>query len=397
MNTVWIKRGGLLLVGLAVVGGFAWALREQPVLVDVAQIAETPMEVIIRQEGVTRVRDVYRVSAPIAGNLSRTVLQEGDPVEAGKTIIAAIHPLSSPLLDRRTEAELSATRDVARSGVEIAKTELARARAGLKLAEEELARALRLFKPGVISESALQRVTSEVDVQRSAVEAAHATVAFREAELASVEARMRQPEEGTATDGSCCVELRAPVDGTVLSVSARSEQPVAAGTQIAEVGDLSKLEIVADLLSADAVRVLPGTKARIVEWGEERPLAAVVRKIDPAAFTKVSALGISEQRVNAVLDLVETDRRLGHGFRVVAELTVWECGRCLTVSIGALFRSGERWSTFVMEGERLRLRLVEIGRMNDDVAEIRDGLAAGETVVLHPSDVLADGSLVARR
>jgi HlyD family secretion protein len=166
---------------------------------------------------------------------------------------------------------------------------------------------------------------------------------------------------------------------------------------VAEIGDTGDLEIIVDLLSADAVRIAPGTRAGIGEWGGDTLLEAVVRKIDPAAFTKVSALGIEEQRVNAVLDLLSSDRRLGHGFRVVAELVAWECAKCLQVPISALFRTGDAWTVFVVEGQRLRATTVRIGRMNDETAEVLEGLAAGQTVVVHPSDAIEDGSLVEYR
>lgn len=394
MNTVWIKRAGMAALVLAAIGGFAWALRERPALIDIAQVVEAQMMVTIREEGMTRVRNIYTVSAPIAGHLTRSVLTEGDQVVAGKTVVASIHPLDPPLIDRRTEAELLAARDAARSAVGIAEAEMQRVETGLALAEDELARALKLFGPGVISESALQKFTNQVENQKAAVAAAKATVGFRQAELASAEARLLQPEPLDPDGESCCVNLIAPVDGSVLSVLARSEQAVAAGTRIAEIGDTADLEVVVDLLSADAVKVRAGTKATVRDWGGDRGLSAVLRRVDPAAFTKVSALGIEEQRVNAVLDLAEPDDRLGHAYRVFVEIPIWECDRCLQLPIGALFRNGDAWNVFVVENERLRQAQVEIGRMNDEVAQVLGGLAAGDAVVLHPGDTLENGSLV---
>lgn len=397
MKSPWIKRIGLGLVALAVVAGFVWALRERPVLVDVATVVEAPMSVTVREEGVTRVRDIYAISAPIPGHLTRTVLREGDRVEAGKTVVASIRPLDPPLIDRRTEAELHAARDASRSALGVAEIELRRTQTGLRLAEEELQRALRLYGPGIISESALQRITNEVDVQKAAVEAAKATIDVRRAELASAEARLLQPDPSDPRGERCCVDLIAPVDGTVLGVLVRSEQAVSAGTRIAEIGDTANLEIVVDLLSADAVRIRPGSKARISDWGGEEPLGATVRRIDPAGFTKVSALGIEEQRVNAVLDLDRPEKRLGHAYRVFAEMAVWECEKCPQMPISALFRSSDRWNVFVVEGDRLQRTEVDIGRMNNEVAQVLGGVAAGADVVVHPGDTLDDGSLVERR
>lgn len=397
MKGVLLKRLAFAAVAAAIVGGFAYALRERPSWVDVEVLVEAPMKVTVREEGISRVREVYTVSAPIAGHLTRTVLKEGDPVTAGRTVVASIHPLDPPLLDRRTEAELLAARDAAQSAVAIAEIELQRAEAALRLANEERERALRLFGPGIITEAALQRAANLAEILGVAVEAAKATIGFKKAELASVQARLLQPEPANSSGESCCVNLIAPVDGTVLQVLAKSEQAVAAGARIAEIGDKRDLELVVDLLSADAVRIRPGTKAVISEWGGEVTLDATVRRVEPAAFTKVSALGIEEQRVNTVLDLDKHDDRLGHGYRIFVELAVWECELCLQVPISALFRDGNRWNVFVVQNNRLRQAEVEIGHMNREVAELLGGAAPGDIVVVHPGDTLEDGSLVASR
>ena len=394
MNTVWFKRLGLGIVVLAIIGGFYYALRESPTLVDIATVTEGPMHIAIREEGTTRVRDVYTVSAPIAGHLARTVLEEGDEVEAGRTVIASIHPLDPPLIDRRTEAELLAARDAARAAVALAEIELQRAETALRLATSELERALRLYEPRVISESALQKIQNEVEMQRAQVETARATIGVRKAELASAEARLMQPETTGVERQDCCVNIHAPVDGVVLSVMAKSEQAVSAGAQIAEIGDPNRLEVVVDLLSADAIRVKPGARTSIVDWGGDDALPGVVRRVDPAGFTKVSALGIEEQRVNAIIDLKENGGRLGHGYRVAAELTIWECERCVQVPIGTLFRNGNSWNVFRVEGDRLRRTEVSIGRMNTEVAQVMDGLSPGDVVVMHPSDTVDEGTLV---
>jgi HlyD family secretion protein len=393
MKKSWPRAVAYGVIAISVSAAAWWALREQPTLVDVAVVSAAPMRVTIREDAITRVKQVYTVSAPIAGHLSRTVIEEGDRVEAGKTVVAVVHPLDPPLIDRRTEAELLATRDAARSAVGIAQGELRRAETALALAEDQLGRALKLAT-GVMSESAIQKLANEVTLQKASVETAAATVTFRQAELASAEARLMQPFSDDQDEEGCCVTLFAPVTGTVLSVSARSEQAVAAGAVLAELGDMSQLEVVVDLLSADAVRLAPGATVDIVEWGGDRRLAGVLRRIDPAAFTKISALGIEEQRVNAVLDLHESDPRLGHHFGAVAELAVWECAKCLQAPIGALFRSGSQWKVFRVVGDRVTEAEVAIGHMNTQTAEVLSGLDEGDTVVVHPSDVLEESKLV---
>lgn len=394
---IWLKRIGLLALALLIAAGFYLALREKPASVDVAMVIEGPMQVTIREQGTARVRNIYTVSSPISGHLSRTMLAEGDKVEAGRTVVASIHPLDPPLIDARTMAELQSARDAARSGVGLAMIELQRAETALKLADDDLRRATKLFTPGVISESALQKFTTQVDIQKNAVDAAKAAIAVREAELASAEARLLQTDPSSAaSNGGCCVNLVAPVSGTVLSIAAKSEQAVSAGMRIAEIGDVSDLEIAVELLSSDAVRIKPGARAQIVDWGGGA-LDAAVRRVDPSAFTKVSALGIEEQRVNAILDLDVKDARLGHNYRVFAQMAIWECKACVQVPIAALFRTGNEWAAFVVDGGRVVQKPVSVGHMNADMAEVTGGLLPGMAVVVHPNDVLSDGSLVEPR
>lgn len=392
----WIKRIAMLAVVLALAGGFYYALREQLVGVDTARAERAPMVVTLVQEGVTRIRNVYTISAPIAGHLARPVLVEGDPVKAGSTVIASIHPLDPPLLDERTLAELRAQRDAANAAIAVATSDVARIDAELQHARREYERYSRLAARGAIPEMTVQKAANDVTVLEAQLRAGNSSIVLRQAELANIEAKLRQPD---TTDNAefCCVELKAPVDGVVLDVLAESEQPVAAGTKIADVGDPRDLEVSVDLLSSDAVRIRPGTPASIIDWGGDRPLAATVRRIDPSAFTKVSALGIEEQRVNAVLDLAETDARLGHGFRVYAEITLWQAPSVLQVPISALFRQGRDWSLFAVEDGMARRKTVTVGHMNDRMAELTDGLAEGAVVIVHPSDLVEDGGAVAPR
>ncbi|MFA7416814.1 MAG: HlyD family efflux transporter periplasmic adaptor subunit [Rhizobium sp.] len=398
MQGKWIKRAfGVLAVG-AIVAGFAYALREKPQMVDVGVVTRGPMRVTVSQEGVTRVRDVYAVSAPIAGHLARTLLDEGDQVKANVTVVAAIHPLDPPLIDSRSQAELVAARDAAEAAVAMAEIDLKRLHSDINLARDNLERARALAKTNFLAQSSLQKASTDVEVLDAQIASAEAAIELRKAELASANARLIQPNDPSRKpESNCCVYLTAPVDGVVLSVFARSEQPVAVGTKIAEIGDPSDLEITVDLLSSDAVRIAPGSKAEIYDWGGDKALSATVRRIDPAGFTKVSALGIEEQRVNLVLDLEEKDPRLGHGFRVYARLTLWQSDDTLQVPISALFRDGRQWSLFAARDGRAKQLPVEIGHMNDEVAELTGGLAEGDRVILHPSDMVSDGTLVEAR
>lgn len=398
MQGRWIKRVLAVVAVGAIVAGFAYALREKPQLVDVGTVTRGPMRVTVSQEGVTRVREVYAVSSPIAGHLSRTVLDEGDAVRAGVTVVAAIHPLDPPLIDSRSQAELVAAREAARAAVSMAEIDLKRLQSDLQFSRDNLERAKALAKTNFLAQSALQKASTDVEVLEAQIASAAAAIELRKAELASAEARLIPPSDpNRKPEASCCVHLTAPVDGVVLSVFARSEQPVAVGTKIAEIGDPRDIEVTVDLLSSDAVRIAPGSPAEIFDWGGDRILAARVRRIDPAGFTKVSALGIEEQRVNLVLDLDDKDPRLGHGFRVYARLTLWQSEDTLRLPISALFRDGQDWSLFAIRDGRARQVAVDIGQMNDEVAELKGGLADGDRVILHPSDMVSDGTLVEAR
>lgn len=396
---IWMKRLGFLALLLIVGAGFYLVMREQPIAVDIAPVTAGPMTVTIDEEGVTRVKDVYAVSSPIAGYLDRTTLDEGELVKANETVIASIHPLDPPFLDQRTRAELTAAAEAARSAVALAKVELQRAQTAYALASSNYERAVKLEKTNTISISQLERAYSEMQLEKAQIDSTEATIKLREAELASAEARLQQPSGTSAQrpDQDCCVSIVAPIDGVVLQVLARSEQAVSPGTRIAEIGDPRNLEIVVDLLSSDAAKISTGARVRITDWGGEEELQGVVRRIEPAAFTKVSSLGIEEQRVNIVVDPVTVPPALGHGYRVLAHIGTWQRDSALQAPISALFRSDGDWSVFLVENDRAVLRRIAIGQMNDSHAEVLDGLSADMHVVLYPSDTLKDGSLVEMR
>lgn len=397
----WLKRILGLLVLAAVVGGFVYALRPQPVPVDVAVVETGDMWVTVGEEGKTRIRDVYQVSAPISGRAERSPLKVGDEVVKDETLITSIRPADPPFLDVRTRQELEAAVSAANAAVGHAEAELARTKAALRLSEGDLERAERLSESQTISARAYEKAVLDLETAQAQVKEAEAQLELRRSELRSAEARLLQPGSSGATSSgdSCCVQVRAPVDGVVLGLPVESEQVIQAGTVIAEIGSTRDLEVVVDLLSSDALRFSPGAAATISQWGGE-PLPATVRRVDPAAFTKVSALGIEEQRVNVVLDIdAEPDRYagLGHGFRVYVDVVTWQGEGVLRVPLGALFRTDGDWTVFVAEDGTARLRKVELGHRNDRFAEVVGGLEAGDTVILHPSDRVEDGVTVEPR
>ena len=399
MIQTWLSRIVLGLLAAAVGFGVYVAVRTGPVLVDTARVAREPMEVTIDAEGVARVRDVYTVSSPIAGRLARVQLDEGDPVKAYETVIASIHPLDPPFLDERARSEAAAIVEAARSAVKLARAEHDSAGTALSLAMSEYDRVRQLAGQDLVSRRALEQAASEVKLKQALVASAQANIRLRHAELASAEARLAQPGSLNRRQAAqdCCLPLTAPVDGVVLRIATRSEQAVAPGAEIAEIGDPQNIEIVIDLLSQDAPRLTPGGKAEIAGWGGDATFSATIRRIDPSAFTKVSALGIEEQRVNAVLDPDTLPPGLGHGYRVYARLVVWSTDSTLTVPIGALFRAGGDWAVFAVEDGRARKRRIEVGRINASRAQVTGGISEDSTVILYPGDTLSDGSPVELR
>ncbi len=385
---------------LAVVGIAAYyAFRESPIPVDVSNARNGPMQVTINEEGVTRIRNVYQVFPPVSGHLERVSLEEGDNVEANRTVVGRMYPLDPPFLDRRSASEISAAIEAARSAVTLARVDLSRAEADLNLAEVEYQRALELQRNDVISKALLDKRLNVVLLRRAEVKSARAAIELKKAELKSVEARQVQPTSPEMLDqaDSCCIEIKAPVSGTVLKIHHKSRQVIHSTTPIMDIGDPDDLEIAIDLLSSDAVKIEPGSRVIVSEWGQDRPLEAIVRRIDPAGFTKVSALGIEEQRVNVVLDLVDVPPGLGHGYRVFANFVIWSGDAVLQIPIGALFRRAGKWAVFKVEDDRVHLQFLTLGRLNDAAAQVLEGLSNEDQVVLYPNDQLEDGTLIRLR
>ncbi|ANK82574.1 MAG: efflux transporter periplasmic adaptor subunit [Rhizobiales bacterium NRL2] len=378
---------------LLLAAGIAWALRPQPVPVDLATVERGTLRVTIDEEGETRVRDVYTVYAPLRGHLLRVEAEAGDPVKADATELARIEPASPAFLDVRTGAEQEAAVEAARAARELAAAEVARAEADLAFAEGELERAQRLIRQQTISERALDEAERTYRVAEAALQTARAALNVREHELKQARSRLLTRPEIEERGQRCeCLPVTAPVSGVVLRVIRRSEGVVEAGAELIEIGDPADLEVAVDLLSEDAVRIEPGQPAILSGWGGP-DLAAVVRRIDPLAETRISALGIEEQRVEVVLDITnppEDWRRLGHGFRVDVGVVLFQ-DEVLKAPLGALFREGGDWAVFVEGDGRAELRFVETGARNSLFAEIRGGLDAGESVVLYPSDRVRDG------
>ena len=371
----------------------AWALRPQAVSVEVAQAALGPFEQTVSDDGRTRVRDRFVIAAPLAGHVERIQLEVGDPVKQGQ-IVAELMPTAPAFLDARTQREL-------RERTGAAEAQLARARAeGLKTqAQRDQARAdrdrqARLSKEGFVSQTALEQTELALRTAERAVEAARFAEEAARHELAQARAALSRYASGAP---AAKWPVTAPVAGVVLKVAQQSEGAVALGAPLLEVADARGLEAVVDVLSQEAVGIRPGMPARLDLGQGVAPLAARVRLVEPAAFTKVSALGVEEQRVNVVLDFAEPLDRvqtIGDGFRVEAHIVVFRAENVVKVPVGALFREGPGWALFVVAGERAQKRAVKTTRRNGAEAMIDEGLRPGERVVVYPSDALSDNSRV---
>jgi HlyD family secretion protein len=385
----WLPLAALLALALA------WLLRPQPVPVDFAVLARGPLRVTVVDEGETRVKEVFVVSAPVAGVMQRIDLEPGDPVVAASTVVARIRPTDPTILDVRTEAEARAAVRAAEAAQAHAQASVQSATAELEFARAELERFRGLAANDTISQNALDDAVRRERRASAALAEAKAQLAMRAYELDRARAALLTPGPDIAGADDCdCVSVYAPVSGDVLRVLQESESVVAASTPLVEIGDPRELEIVVDLLSADAVRVRSGQRVYVEGWGGPDPLNGVVQRVEPFGFTKISALGIEEQRVNVVIDFSDPPERwqnLGHGYRVEPRIVLWEEQDVLKVPLPALFRDGDRWAVFVDADGRAALRYVDVGRDNGLEAQIAGGLDPGERVVLHPSDRVADG------
>ncbi len=377
-----------------------WSLRPTPIAVDLARVARGPLRVTIDEEGETRVRDVFVVSAPLSGHARRIEVEAGDPVEAGDTVLVELEPLEPAFLDVRSDAETRAAVRAGEAARALAAAELEKARAEADYARGESERVANLFNQGAASVRQRDQALRDRQARRAAVAKAEADLRRRSFELDRARARLVAPGRHENHDACECLPIHAPVSGRVLRVLHESEGVVRAGEPLLELGDPADLEIVADLLSSDAVQVERGQRVLIEAWGGEATLGGRVRRVEPYGFTKVSALGIEEQRVNVIIDFTdpaESRRRLGHGFRVEVRVVVWEEEDVLRVPLTALFRHGEAWAVFAEDEGRARVRPVEVGRRGRREAEIRGGLSEGTVVLRYLSEGVADGARVEAR
>ncbi|WP_420346356.1 efflux RND transporter periplasmic adaptor subunit [Pelagibius sp.] len=375
--------------------GLAYAFWPRPVSVDFVLAGKGPLVVTVGDEGETRVRDVFVLSAPVTGYMRRIEHDVGDLLEARLTEVAQIEPIDPTFLDVRSATQAEAEVEAAQAARSLAVAEVEMAAAELDFAQAELERARRLIVSATISERALDDAERVFRTKRAALSTAEAALRMRDWELERARAELVSPATAQRSYDACdCVVMTSPVSGQILRIHQESEGVVTSGQALIDIGNPRDLEIVVDLLSEDAVKVEAGQRVIIEDWGGPEDLQGRVRRIEPTGFTKVSALGIEEQRVNVIIDITDPPEawaRLGHGYRVEVRIVLWESESVLKVPLTALFRNGDDWAVFVEDDGRARRQAVTAGRRTDLEAQILDGLEEGVRVVLYPSDRVVEG------
>jgi HlyD family secretion protein len=409
MRTVWPKRvawGAAVGLGLAGVVWFAWPA---PILVDLGAVTRGPMEVTVDDDGKTNVRHIYTVSAPIGGKVLRISQRPGDhgpsrhvgdQVTANETVVAVMQPMTPGFIDLRSREQTEATVTAAEASVKQAESEVHRLEAAVKFYRAELERKQALALTNTSSLQALDKAKYDAETNEAALTSAKAQVEVWRGIRASLAAQLIDPSTvPEPSSPTCCIEVRAPATGRVLKINQESEASVQAGAPLLQIGDPLDLEVIADLLSTDAVQIDNGASVSIDGWGGP-PIRGRVARVDPAGFLKVSALGIEEQRVRVTIDLVDPPEgwaRLGHDFRVTVHITVWHADIVLRVPVAALFRQADDWAIFSVQNGRARVAKVQLGHRNSRTAEVLSGLSESDHVVLHPSDRVTEGARVAER
>lgn len=395
------RPGPRILIGLiilVILVAIFFAVRTPPIDVDTAQVVEAPLLVTIDDEAETRVRDMFVVAAPINGRLLRVDLEPGDEVIAGKTVVARMVPAEPDFQNPRSEAEIRAHIRALQANVRSSAARINQAKADRKLSAANFERTDAIFKRGFATKTAHDAARAARD--SSAAHLAEVMQAYETAQfdLKAAQASLMGPSLGNSRGNA--LDITSPESGSILRVAQESETLLTAGTAIMELGNPEDIEIVTDLLSSDAVKVKPGSDVLIDNWGGDQPLKGRVQRIEPFGFTKISALGVEEQRVNVIIDFVDPHiarTRLGHGYRVIVRLVEWSGDNVLQVPISALFRNSGIWSVFEMRDGKAKLVPVKVGRMNDERAQITEGLDAETSVILHPSEKIDDGTKVRLR
>ena len=389
----WIKRIVAGLAALGIIALIVMAMMPKPVLVETGHVTRGHLQVTVDEDGQTRVQNRYLITAPVAGHLERIELRAGDTVDVG-ALLARVTPTTSPLLDRRSRDQVEAQARAASAAVSRAKAMAESVRLARQQAERDLKRTRSLTESGALSDHVLEEAEVQTQSLEKQADAAELGVRVAQHELEMARAALRGADG--SVDSKNQLVINAPIKGSVLRVHTESAGVIGPGTPLLEIGDLASLEVVVDLLTSDAVNVKPGDEVHLERWGGSEPLKGRVRRVEPSAFTKISALGVEEQRVLVVIDPVKDEswKGLGDGYRVEASIVVWKGDGILKVPANATFRHQDGWALFAIEGGKAVTKPIEIGRRTGLEVEIKSGIDETATVILHPSDEIDEGTLV---
>ena len=397
MPSLLRKHPLIILIAVLITGLLMWGFWPQPVMVEATTVKRAPLTITVEEEGRTRVIDRYIISAPVNGVTCRVQLNVGDPVEQGQ-ILLDIAPLESEVLDQRSRAQANAEIAAADSALRAAKERVRAAAATELLAATELKRLQPLLEKALISRDVFDKAVADANTTAADKRSADFNVDVARYEL---EAAKSVLEYSVAShDLADRITVRSPITGNILRIEQECASPVSTGEPLIEVGDPSALEIEVDVLSADAVKIKPGMNVLFDRWGGEQPLKGTVRIVEPVGFTKVSALGVEEQRVLIISDFTSPAtqwQRLGDGYRVEAHFILWHQEDVLQIPASSLFRYKNGWAVFVIENNHAKRREVKVGQRNGLIAQILEGVEEGESVINHPSDDVEDGRSVTVR
>lgn len=385
------------LLGIGILALIGWGLTPKAIEIETGTIVRGPLTVRVAEEGKTRIRNRYIVAAPVAGKMRRVPLKPGDEVKPGQTLLTTIEPMATPLLDPRARVQAEALVSMKEATRLQATQSLAAQQSASKMATSDRDRLRAIQRAGTVSESERDRAEGEASIKASEVRATEFALQVLDYELAQARAALERPDATTAGN---LIEVKSPVPGLVLKVMQESEMVVTPGTPILEIGDPADLEIEAEILSRDAVTIHPGDPVSIEQWGGETPLSGRIRRIEPAGFTKISALGVEEQRVIVLTDLIDPPpaaQALGDRYRVEVRVAVWQKDDVPVIPSGALFREGSAWKTFMLHHGKAKLVTLEVGHSDGRLTEILSGLSIGDEVLLHPPDTVKAGSAVRKR
>lgn len=396
-----VKRLVKIMLVLSAFGLLIFAFMPEKQLVDLATVTQGDLIITVEGEGKTRIHDIYTVSTPIDGRVTRIISDAGDIVIAGKTLIANMSPANPAFLDKRSEMQAKADIEGAKAALSLANSRVKQAQAQLALDNSDYKRTKELYNDKMVSAATLEQVEIRVTMQQAEKETAIANKALMASRLKAAQAKLLQPESiEQLNNKNCQICIYSPVDGRVLRILHRSESIIPVGTALVDIGNPKDLEINIEMLSTNAVKINLGDKAFIKRWGGKEDLLARVKVIEPSGFTKISALGVEEQRVNVILTLTQPYEKwqtLGDGYRVEAEIVIDEVKQVNKIPLSSLFRVNGIWSVFkVVDGEA-QLQTVNVGKRNSFFTEITKGLTNSDKIILHPSNSIEEGVKVMQR